>query len=106
VKSSTLKECAKEKVRGMFHPKCRNREEKVSSLPPLQFFFLYGFFFLCVFLSFLLLEKKKMRRKKRLKQKGKNKRPEVGTKNEKAKWELEGKLLPFSTFLFFSMVFF
>jgi hypothetical protein len=53
-----------------------------------------------------LFEKKKMRRREHLKQKGKNKRPEVGAKNEKAKWELEGKLLPFSTILFFSMVFF
>jgi hypothetical protein len=53
-----------------------------------------------------LFEKKKMQRRKRLKQKGKNKRLEVGAKNEKAKWELEGKFLPFSTFLFFSMVFF
>jgi cellulose synthase/poly-beta-1,6-N-acetylglucosamine synthase-like glycosyltransferase len=84
----------------------QKQRRKGSSLLPLQFFFLYGFFFLCVFLSFPLLEKKKMRRKKRLKQKGKNRRPEVVTKNEKAKCELEGKLLPFSTFLFFSMVFF
>jgi len=28
------------------------------------------------------------------------------TKNENVKWELEGKILPFSTFLLFSMVFF
>jgi hypothetical protein len=41
-----------------------------------------------------------------LKQKGKSGRVEVGAKNEKAEQELEGKLLPFFTFLFFSMVFF
>jgi hypothetical protein len=41
-----------------------------------------------------------------LKQKGINGWAEAGAKNERAKWELEGKLLPFSTFLSFSMVFF
>jgi hypothetical protein len=41
-----------------------------------------------------------------LKQKGINGKAEVGAKSERAKWELEGKLPPFSAILFLSMVFF
>ncbi len=44
--------------------------------------------------------------RKHLKQKGTSGRAKAGAKNERAEWELEGKLLPFSSFLFFSMVFF
>jgi len=40
-----------------------------------------------------------------LKQKGKSGMVEAGAKSERAKRELEGKLPPFSAFLFFSMVF-
>jgi hypothetical protein len=39
-----------------------------------------------------------------LKQKGRSRRVEVGAKSERAKWELKGKLLPFSSF--FSLFFF
>jgi hypothetical protein len=28
VESSTLKECGKEKARGMFHPKCKAKEKR------------------------------------------------------------------------------
>jgi drug/metabolite transporter (DMT)-like permease len=105
VESSTLKECGEEKVRGTLHPKCRSERRKVSSLLSLHFFLLYDFFFLCVFL-FFLLEKKKMPRRKRLKRKGRNKRAEIGTKSERAKRKLEGKLLSFLAFVFFFMVFF
>ncbi len=106
MESSTLKECGEEKARGAFHPKCRSERRKVSSLLSLHFFSSLWFFFLCVFFSFLLLEKKEMPRKKNSKQKGRNKRPKVGAKSEKAEQEFEGKLLPFSAFFFFSMVFF
>jgi hypothetical protein len=41
-----------------------------------------------------------------LKQKGRSGRVEVGAKSERANWEFEGKLPPFSTFFFFCMVFF
>ncbi len=71
----------------------------------MHFFFFYVVLFLCVFLSFLLLEKKKMPRRKCLKRKGKNRRPEVGAKSERAELELEGKLPPFFAF-FFSLSFF
>jgi len=35
VESSTLKECEKEKARGVLHPKCRNERKKISSSPSL-----------------------------------------------------------------------
>jgi len=41
-----------------------------------------------------------------LKQKGISKRAKTRAQSERAKQELKGKLLPFSTFFFFSMVFF
>ncbi len=41
-----------------------------------------------------------------MKWKCKSKKAKVGAKSEKAEWELEGKLPPFSAFFFFSMVFF
>jgi hypothetical protein len=85
VESSTLKKCGKEKARRVLHPKCRSKRKKVSSLPFLHFFFLYGFFSLCVSLFFLLLEKRKMSRRKHLKQKGRNKKPKAGAKSERAK---------------------
>ncbi len=47
-----------------------------------------------------------MPRRKCLKWKARNRRLEMGVKNERAKWKLEGKLPPFSTFFFFSMVYF
>jgi hypothetical protein len=77
-------------------PKVRGQSEslKVSKLLP---FFAF-FFFVCF--SFLLLEKKKMLRKKRLKQKGRNMRPKMGAKSEKAEQELESKLPPFFAFFF------
>jgi hypothetical protein len=56
VESSTLKECGKEKARGVLHPNCRSERRKVGS-----FFFLH-FFLLCVFFIYLLLKKKKMPR--------------------------------------------
>jgi hypothetical protein len=61
---------------------------------------------LCVFLSFLLLEKKKMPKRRRLKQKGRNKRPEAKAKSERAKQKLEIKLPPFFTFFFLLYGFF
>jgi hypothetical protein len=65
-----------------FIPNAKVREKRyVPSF--LCIFFFYGFFFLCVFFSFLLLEKK-MPRKKRLKQKGKNRRPQARAKSERA----------------------
>jgi hypothetical protein len=53
-----------------------------------------------------MLENKKMPRRKHLKQKGRNRRPKVGAKSERVERKLEGKLLPFFAFFFFSMVFF
>jgi len=47
-----------------------------------------------------------MPRKKCLKQNGRNMRLEARAKSERAERELEGKLLPFSAFFFFSKVFF
>ncbi len=48
VESSTLKECGKEKARGVLHPKCKSERRNVSSLFSLHFFFLLcGFFSLC-----------------------------------------------------------
>jgi hypothetical protein len=44
--------------------------------------------------------------KKHLKHKGKNGRAKTKAKNEITEWQLEGKNPPFSSFLFFSMVFF
>jgi hypothetical protein len=41
-----------------------------------------------------------MLKRKRLKQKGRNKRPETGAKSERIEEELEGKFLPFSAFFF------
>jgi hypothetical protein len=41
-----------------------------------------------------------------LKQKGRNGRAEVGAKSEKAERELEGKLLPFFAFFYFTMIYF
>jgi len=41
-----------------------------------------------------------------LKHKCKRRKVEAGAKSEKVEWELEGKLPPFSTYFFFSMVFF
>ncbi len=78
----------KPKVRG------HRRSLKESSFPFLHFFFLYVFFL------FLLLEKKNMPRESIW-----NRRVEAGSKSKRAYQELEGKLPPFSTFLFFSMVF-
>jgi hypothetical protein len=95
-----LKECEKEKTRGVLHPKCGIERRKVNCLLFLHFFFLWLFFSLCVFF-FLMLEKKKMPRRKCLKQKGRNKRPEVRTKSERAKLKLESELFPFSEFFSF-----
>jgi hypothetical protein len=39
-----------------------------------------------------------------LKQKGRSERVEAGAKSERAKRELEGKLLPFSWFFFYSFL--
>ncbi len=80
--------------------------EKKSKLPPSSAFYFSLWFFLSLcFFFFLLLEKKKMAKRKCLKQKGRNKRPEVGSKSERAEWELEGKFFPFSSF-YFSLWFF
>ncbi len=46
-----------------------------------------------------------MPRRKCLKQKGKNRRPKMGTKNERVERELKGKLLIFA-FFFFVVFFF
>ncbi len=75
VESLMLKECEKEKTRGVLHPKCRSERRKIHSLPFPAFFFSYDFFFFMFFFFFLMLEKKKMPRRKRLKQKGRNRRP-------------------------------
>jgi Na+/melibiose symporter-like transporter len=48
MESSMLKERDEEKTRRAFHPKCKIKRRKVSSLPSLHFFLFYGFFFLCV----------------------------------------------------------
>jgi hypothetical protein len=53
VESSTLKECGKEKARGVLHPKCKSERRKVSSLFSLHVFSsLWFFFFVFFFLSF------------------------------------------------------
>jgi len=69
----------KRKQEDHFNPNAKARKGK------LPLFLAYYFVFLCVFLSFLLLEKKKMPKRKRLKQKGKNRRPKVRAKSERAK---------------------
>jgi len=104
VETSTLKECGEEKARGVLHPKCKSERRKVSSFLFLHFFFSMIFLSLCVSFSFYL--RRRMPRRKCLKQKSRNKRVEAGAKSERAKQKLEGKLLPFATFIFFfSMVF-
>jgi hypothetical protein len=53
LESSTLKECGKQKARGVFHPKCKSEKRKVSSLLSLHFFFSMVFFsFVFFFFSF------------------------------------------------------
>ncbi len=106
VESSTLKECGEEKTGGVFHPKCRSKRKKVSSLLSLHFFSSLWFFFSLCFSFFLMFEIKKMPRRKRLKRKGKNKRPKVGAKSEWAEQNFEGKLLSFFAFFFFLWFFF
>jgi hypothetical protein len=46
------------------------------------------------------------KQKQELKVRRQSGRAKARTKSERAKWELEGKLLPFSAFLFISMGFF
>ncbi len=82
------------KVRG------QNKSLKESSLPSLHFFLLYGF------LLFSFVWKEEDAKRKLLKQKGRSGMAEARAKSEREEQELEGKLLPFSAFLFFSMVFF
>jgi hypothetical protein len=47
-----------------------------------------------------------MKRRRCLKQKGRNKRAEMGAKSERAERKLEGSLLPFSAFFSFLWFFF
>ncbi len=73
---------------------------KVSSLLSLHFFSSLWFFFF----PFFLLEMKKMLRKmfetEGQKREGRSTRAKTGTKSERAKRELEGKLTPISWFFF------
>ncbi len=57
------------------------------------------FWFFCVF-CFLCVWKEEDAKRKHLKRKCKSKKVEAGVKSERAKRELEGKLLPFSWILF------
>ncbi len=89
-----MKECGEEKARGAFHPKYRSERKKLNSVPFLHFFsFSMVFFFLCFF---FLLEKKNMKRRRCLKQKGRNKKAEMGAKSERAKRKLKGSILPWA----------
>ncbi len=79
--------------------KARTECEKVEwelegKFPPFSTFFSSLWFVFFPFFSFLLLEKKMPGKNVR------NRRVEVGAKSEKAKWELESKLPPFSWFFF------
>jgi hypothetical protein len=59
-----------------------------------------------VFFSFFSSTWEKDAKEKVVEKKGKNMRLEVGATGERAEWELEGKLPPFSVVFFFSMGFF
>ncbi len=89
-----------------WNPKLRgqNGSLKVGSLPSLHIFSSLWFFSLCFFSLFK--QKEKNARRKHLKQKCKSEKAKAGAKSEKVEQELEGKLPPFSTYFFFSMVFF
>ncbi len=83
------------------------KQEKKGKLPPFSAFFFFSmiFFSLCFSFFYFVWEEEDAKRKC-LKWKGRSKKVEARTKNEKVEWELKGKLPPFSTFFFFSMVFF
>ncbi len=79
-----------------------HKREKKGKLSPFSTFF----FFSMVFFSFFSSTWEKDAKEKVVEKKGKNMRLEVGATGERAEWELEGKLPPFSVVFFFSMGFF
>ncbi len=104
MESSTLKECGEGKARGTFHPKCRSKKRKVSSLLSLHFFsFLWFCFFVFFFLFFCL------RRRRCQGENAWNEKVETWGQKWKPKVRGQSKSLKVSSLLFlhffFSMVF-
>ncbi len=100
VKRKHLKEMGKSKSQN----ERSNENLNISSFPFLHFFSSMVFFSLCFFFPYVWGEEDAKR--KCLKRKGKSKRVEVRTKNERAERKVEGEFPSFFAFFFFSMVFF
>jgi len=84
----------------------QKRKRKGKFFPFSTFLFFSMVFFLCVFFFFSYVWEEKDAKRKHLKRKGRSRRAKVRAKNERAEWELEGKIPLFFLPFVFTMVFF